>query len=573
MSLEDKSRELKEFISGYETQWFLGELSGLMKHIHSGTANDQLGELSSPLRQLYYLGGLIITSPDPGTNKIQFNDADWGKIISLLNDIELEYSRLFFPKGDEKIDDEWKHIREVAMPSFLSYFNQGPLNYEEQSINWVEKLYSNFDSIIESEIELSTNDFLVFYENLDTLVQRNFQGFTSTHVDLKANWEDYSNLSIVENPDVPETLLEEMREMFEERKPMMTFMADHGIINRFYPDDLISKELPIEKINNIITKLSCSRRESDFIYYTSTKLGNPLYEKPVIDIGNGMFQVFEVKQILHAIEEYLEAIIAKKDVTKYVERKGKLLESQIVDLFKKFFKRDYKIFTGYFVDGKEQDILFLWREYAIIIEAKGFNIREPLRDPDKAFVRIKDDFNDCIGYGYKQTYRVEEKFFSGNPLRIEDNNGNLIEEIDTKKYKDNDYSIIVTINSFGQIQCDLSTLLNVSEDDVYPWAVKFDDLEVFLLTLIAQKKSPHFFIDYLLLREDLHGKLICSDELEICGGFLTKDITEQKIPNDDGVLFTSPDLASLFDQQYFKGLGFENEKYLKEKKSGNYIFL
>ena len=45
-----------------------------------------------------------------------------------------------------------------------------------------------------------------------------------------------------------------------------------------------------------------------------------------------------------------------------------------------------------------------------IIEAKGYSLREPLRDPQKAFVRIKDDFNNSIGYGYEQTKRVEKKF-------------------------------------------------------------------------------------------------------------------------------------------------------------------
>ncbi len=64
----------------------------------------------------------------------------------------------------------------------------------------------------------------------------------------------------------------------------------------------------------------------------------------------------------------------------------------------------------------------------------------------------------------------------------------MIETIDTKLY-DQDFSIIVNLETFGQIQCDLSTLLALEEDeDVFPWAVKQDDLEIFLLTMVAQKK-------------------------------------------------------------------------------------
>ena len=65
--------------------------------------------------------------------------------------------------------------------------------------------------------------------------------------------------------------------------------------------------------------------------------------------------------------------------------------------------------------------------------------------------------------------------------------------------------------------------------------------------------------------------LICSDELEICGGYISGKITDKKIEKAE-VLFTTPDLTALFDAQYNKGIGFKNEKYMNEKKSGKYIF-
>ena len=172
MSLEKKSQELKDIVSTYETEWFLGDLSGLMMNIASGRAQDQLGKLSSPMRQLYFLGGLLITSEGSNGKDIQYSPEKWNEIIRLLNEIENEYSKLFFPNKNEKIDEEWKKIRKVAMPSFLSYFNQGPLNYEEQSINWITELYTTLDDVIETSTDLKTIDFINFYENLDALHQR-----------------------------------------------------------------------------------------------------------------------------------------------------------------------------------------------------------------------------------------------------------------------------------------------------------------------------------------------------------------------------------------------------------------
>lgn len=569
MSLEAKSQELKELVSVYDTGWFLGNLCHLMTCIANNSANDQLGELSSPLRQLYFLGGLFITTDPAEDYELQYTHEQWDKLVDLLNDIEREYDKLFFPEEGEVIDENWKKVREVAMPSFLSYFNQGPLNYEEQTINWVEDLYSQLNDIIEPETGLKTEHFIEFYNNLDKLVQVNFQAHSTEGKTLRKDWDKYARLQVGTVEDAPDFI----KEMGEKKRPLYTFIADPGITNRFYAEELVSDKLTIDQVNAILALLSCCRNNSDFLYYTSTKPGNPLYDKPIISLGEDMYQVFEVKQVIHAIESLLESLCTKtkENTTKYVAKKGKLLEQKIIDLFGKFFKKDYEVFQSYYIDGCEQDILILWKEYAFIIEAKGYKLREPLRDPNRAFVRIKDDFKDSIGYAYEQTNRVEKKFVDQVPLKIEDENGNLIKEIDTKQYENGDFSIIVNLKSFGQVQTDLSTLLELKEDSAYPWVVRLDDLEVFLLTLIAKRKTPIDFVDFLTIREKLHGRLFCSDELEVCGGYIT-DVINDEVIDTESKIVTTPDLANTFDEQYRKGMGFKNEKLLREKRSGKAIF-
>lgn len=63
------------------------------------------------------------------------------------------------------------------MPTFLSYFNQGPLNFEEQSISWISDLYQKLDAAIEAETGLKTKDFLLFYDKLDRWCEDNLQSF------------------------------------------------------------------------------------------------------------------------------------------------------------------------------------------------------------------------------------------------------------------------------------------------------------------------------------------------------------------------------------------------------------
>lgn len=564
MSLEEKSKELKDFVSKYRTDWFLGNLSFLTTCIADGKAQDQLGKLSSPLRQLYFVAGLTVsTDPAKGQN-IQYTNEEWATIVTLLNEIEFEYDKLFFPKPDEEIDEQWKKVREVAMPSFLGYFNLGPLNYEEQTINWVRDLFTQLDKVIEGVTGFKTEDFIQFYESVDVYVQNNFKAFSNKHAALRADWKKYARLEVGVVEGTPEVIATLMKE----REALHIFMADSGIINRFLPEDIANEKLSVDQVNAILKYLSCSRAESDFLYYTSTKPGNPLYDKPIVDIGNGMYQVFEVKQVIHAIENFLEDICLAHAQDKYVKKKGTLLEKNVLDLFIKFLGKNARHFKGYYVDGHEQDLLFLWKDYAFIIEAKGYNVREPSRDPDRAFERINQDFDRSIRYGYTQAQRVAKKFEDQVPLRITDKHGKLIEEIDTTKYEENDFTIIVNLNSFGQIQVDLSALI---PECTYPWAVKLDDLEVFFLTMIQKKKPPMFFVNFLLLRENLHGKVICADELDICGAYLTGKLTQKKAEEED-TLFFPPVFAAVFDEQNKQGMGFKNEKYLAEKRSKKYLF-
>lgn len=573
-ALEKKSIELKTLLQKYDTQMFLGSLSQLMTMIDKdGMAESALGKLSSPMRQLYYLGGLLITTEPIENPQIDFVEAEWAEIVEYLNEIEDEYIKIFIPNEEQFKDEEWKKKCLVAMPSFLSYFNLGPLNYEEQSINWIRDVFTPLDQRLDAKLGLKTDDFLLFYDSMDSWCQNNFRmfnGLAPENFPMRANWSDYTNIKIGIIDDAPEAL----KQIGKQKIPLCTFVKDYGIKNRFKATDLVTDKLSLDTVLKILTLLSCKRCDNDFLYYTSTNPANPLYETPIVDLGNGLYQVFEEKQVLHAISNKLENLMKKdaKSVSKLNKSKGDVLESNIIKLLRTVFGPKAEIYQSYYVDGHEQDILVLWKDFAFVIEAKNYKHEEPFRNPEKAYKRIKQEFDDCIGYAYKQIRRVEPYFSEQKTLVIKDEHGNTIKAIDTSKYVDGDYSIIVNMNPFGQIQVDLGMMLELDDESRYPWAVKYDDFEVFILTLIQKGKKPTNFIDFLSFREYLHGHVVCSDELEICGGFVTGDITDEMAQDDSKIITTTPSLASVFDSQYRKGMGFKNEKYWKLKKEGKTLF-
>lgn len=566
--LETISKELKALLAKYNTQSALGHLSFLMTCITNGYAQDELRRLVSPMRQLYYLAGLLVTQESDGTNEFQYSEEDWQKVVDYLVKVENEYYKLFLPETPEDVTEEWKKKVMVAMPTFLSYFNLGPLNFEEQVIEQIRGTFSTLDDIIAAKNGLTTEDYLQFYDNLDSWCGYNFQslGIGGANYPLRQNWKEYTNLEVGVIDEVPE----EIKQMGEERAPMMTLVTDPGIKYRFKAEDLASNGLTIDKVNTILSQLTIKRETTDFLYYTGQ---NPLLLCPIVDLENGLYQVYEEKRVLHAILIILEEICKEKDASKarLSHSKGYYLENKIVQLCRKFFGEKAEIITSYYLDSCEQDIIVLWNGYLFVIEAKAYSNREPFRNAEKAFIRIKDDFNGCIGYAYKQCKRVEDKMKAGKPFDLKDGKGKIIKTINPADYDGNDFYIIVNQESFGQIQVDLSMFLKVGDEENYPWAVRFDDLEVFLLTLIARKKKPRFFVDFLIMREYLHGHIICSDEGEICGGYITGKLTQDLAESDD-IITTVPELASVFDEQYRKGMGFKNEKHWKEKHDGKTLF-
>lgn len=493
--LETISKDLKAFLARYNTQSALGHLSFLMTCITNGSAQDELGMLVSPMRQLYYLAGLLVSQDSDGTNDYQYSEEDWQKIVGYLVEIENEYYKLFLPENPEDVTEEWKKKVGTAMPTFLSYFNLGPLNFEEQVIEQIRGTFSALDDVIGAKTGLATEDYLQFYENLDAWCEYNFQslGIGGPQYPLRKNWREYTALGEI---DSVETAPGEIQRIGREKQSLYTLVIDPGIKYRFKDEDMVSNGLTIDKVNTILSQLAIKRETTDFLYYTGQ---NPLVLRPIVDLENGLYQVFEEKRVLHAIYFLLEEICKEKDASKarLTHCKGHYLEGKIVELCRKFFGEKAEIVTSYFVDGCEQDIMVLWSGHLFVIEAKAYSNREPFRNAEKAFVRIKDDFNGCVGYAYKQCKRVEDKMREGKPFDLKDEKGKVIKTIYPEEYDGNDFYIIVNQESFGQIQVDLSMFLEIWGEENYPWAVRFDDLEMFLLTLIAKKEEAAVFCGLL----------------------------------------------------------------------------
>lgn len=569
IDLAQKSKELKDFVSQFETTMFLGDISTVMQFIRFESPMKSLNGLSSPQRQLLYLAALNVTSAinDAKPLKAQYSDEEFKHMKKLLNEIETGYEQFFYPKSEDIVDEDWKMKRMVAMPTFLSYFNQGLLNYEEQTIERIEEYFNPFDTEISNHFGLTISEFIDIYNFIDK-VPNDFLNEKINKKEGQQTWEEFCD-EMQAKGKLPFEWQEHMPQHFQDR---FNWMYDKGKMQR-YSRQLVVNEFGEIKADAFLKTFTCKRQQSDFLYYTEK---NVLHAKPIFNINDEEFQLIETHQIIQAIYQTLfEFCITQAALKeKFYTVRGKKLEEKIEKVIQRFFKNKAFVYKGFYTQDKhEQDLLFLYEGLALIVEAKASKRDEPRREPEMAYPLIVSNFEETIQKGYDQAYRVKSKFISRQPLKIFKDEAlkNHLIDLRTKNYH-KAVSIIVTLERFGQIQTDLSSMLEIYDNDEYPWSICIDDLEIFLLQMEKMGSKKSTLTEFLTLREQLHGRLITGDELEVCGAYLSKKLTIKQVHVNENVFALTPDLADIFDETYqAKGLGFENEKNMEMKTSGKYF--
>jgi hypothetical protein len=119
------------------------------------------GDLMSPARQGDVLLTLLLSTIEPA-NPQPYEPADWKKTTELLNDAFGSYQELFWPDAEEihELSEEWKHVREVAMPAFLHYFNTGLIANPEQVRARIVSYLTPFDGALADAGVISATDVL-----------------------------------------------------------------------------------------------------------------------------------------------------------------------------------------------------------------------------------------------------------------------------------------------------------------------------------------------------------------------------------------------------------------------------
>lgn len=530
--------------------------------------------LQSPMRQALYMIDVYYSIENREETAVM-NEERWNRIAILLEEIEITYfvNIGFSNEGDLFHDERDKQVQ-VSLATFISYYSNALLSYEEQTLDRIVRYFKPYDKFIQERYGFTVDEALKFIaherninnDKLNSIVHSS----SKTYAYFANNPKEWQKLtqSFIDRgvPDPydwwnqPE--LEDLRKMLQ---------TNPGEINVHSKEELLDVEIAPNSLQNIL---------SFFLYDKEAVLGKTIYyaEKrysethPIIQFGDNFvcpINKFLLEGLYFRIDDALkqDAVLGQK----YKQNKDDAFEKKVYDVFHTFFPEKTKFFVNYSVDGgvSENDMLIISLNTCIIVEIKNCSFRAPFRDPIKAYDRIKRDYKNAIQLGYDQCKRVENILCSGTDVNIVDaaNRHNLLYHLKEKNIEEV-WSIVVTDFKYGAIQTNLGPLLQKEEDALYPWSVCVDDLEVFLLLLRKLQKgiAPVRFIEFLDYREKMQERVICFDELELCGWYLCDREQFKACADKEYTITTTPTMGSIFDAYYKVGLGFKNELDIDHKK-------
>lgn len=571
--IEDIVAELQHELSPIKEESLLIHAMRMILELEYRTVSPLYQHLQSPMRQTLYLLDVYYSISDR-EELVEMDAERWNRIALLLDEIEMTYFiNIGFPNNGDLFHDHRDEQVGVALATFMGYFGNALMSYEEQTHDRISRYLKPYDSYIQSHYGFTVDEALLFILHVRQLnndkLNDTLKSFTdpfSFYISHPEEWQKLTQKFIDRGVTDPH----EWKNQPELNGMLNVFTTNPGEIHIHSRDVLLDVDIDGDVLQRLLAFFSYDKQsiQGKTVYYAGKHHSE---SHPLIRLDDRYLcpiNKFLLEGMFYRIDD--ELMRDQELGQKYKQDKDKAFEKKVEELFRCFFPPKTKIFTHYSVDGvAENDLLVVIGDTCIVVEIKNCGFREPFRDPIKSFPRIKKDYSKAIQLGYEQCKRVEDVLLSGNDVDILDasNMKKVQYHLKSKKIRAV-WSVVVTDFKYGIIQTDLASLLDKDEDSLYPWSVCVDDIEAFFLLMHKMLKgiASHRFVEFLEYRERFHGHILCSDELEICGWYLNDREQFKECADMDSIINTTPNMGTIFDAYYRVGLGFKNEFDMEYKK-------
>lgn len=553
-------KELKQLTSTISLESLINFISMRQFEFNHGKSTT----LSSPFQQGTYLLGLAASQEEP-TNPTEFNDHLDKKISKLLNRIFSFYTLNYFDVDKNNEND--KQTKLVVMSAFIHYFFTSKTLNSHQIKEWIFFWFKDYSTILQENYKFSVEDLLSFSTLLEDEIQNNFDE-RKKEIQLLDLYrqrflekcdEDIANFPLE---------MQRIKDDSELQGKMKNFF-DNSLKVFSVPISKISDKFESEKLDNILNVFSLKRGDAEEIIYLTDK--NPIQFKSLFIDKDRIYYVAN-NSFFIAIINFLENFLYKevKSPQKNIQNRDKKLESKTTELFKRLCSSNAEFYESAFQNANstnEHDLVIYDNGVLLIVEAKASPPKEPMRDAEKAFIKIRDHFKSSAGLqkAFDQANSLKNRVLDDQKLTLFTKKGKLLIEIPLVEIKVI-HTICVTRDDFGALGCNLNYLLDKQEGESYPWVIDIANLDSIVQAWDHLELNYSDFYEFLSQRNQLHNKVISMDELEYVGAYLKyqgglKGFISAKA---DYIPLTMKN-ADIFDEIYFKTLA--DKKYELKKIS------
>jgi hypothetical protein len=536
---------LEERLSRLGTLSVAGMLSSVwmrgVDHLH-----DEWG-LTSPLRQTFYLLGLLMNSVEP-VQPDTFSDNDLRETCLLLANIYDYYAWQYFsrpPESDPGFPD-WVKQTELAMPVFLDYFNRPRImGTHEQVCDKIQNYFAPFDIELSQLIGISASDALTILRWVGAELQRTLDQLSTSITEVERVRQEFVKVAESDGFDAATALMQS--------EPVLEITARFaaGLQSLF----VVSKA-------NLSSRFGEAQAEAFWRLAVSVRGAKPKLKYPTDRNTAEVKALFEhapgqaVCPIINSVATGIivsleDSLRESRYAAKFYRHRDLTLEDEAHRELLMLFKTKPTVYRSAFEQPTSQfehDLIIADGDTVLVVECKASRVREPLRDVSKTYERMRDSFrgDNGIQKAFDQGNRIRKRLLAGEDIDLYSKAGEPLGTVRGSSIS-RCFIICVTAEAWGFMATDLSYFLEKQTTDPFPWCVNILDLSLFVEAIGIRGWGAREFYRFLEQRATLHGTVKSEDELTFAGAFLQNgclpfDCTESTM------LYVCHDFARIFDE-------------------------
>lgn len=504
--------------------------------------------LLSPARQCSFLLGQLLASPEPEAPR-EFKEEEWKTAQALLNQAFSAYQILFNPSEEmsEAPSPEWWRARDVALPTFLHFFNTSLLASTDQVAERVRRYLTPWDPELRSALGISASDALAIATLIGDSLQRALDSTTLALRKARA-----TQIEILDRAKAAAWSVDQIREaargtdagpVFEDFTRKITTLGIISLqtLREKFPDTA-------EIFWRLFTVARGSGPQIDFP--TERTIFD---DRPLVQVtANEAFVPLLTAVFTAILDRGERALLIGSNRDSYLRRRDRIFEQEVCAQVSRLLGDEVSIYANVSEapDGRfEHDLVVLGEDLCLLLEAKASPLIEPFRDPDKAFTRLRHAFSAESGIqgAYDQAMRIWRRLQAGEDVPLYDRNGRVSVVIPATSASST-FCVCATRDSFGPLATDLALLLEKAPQEPYPWVINVLDMTTLADAWQYLKWGSGKLHDYLRTRVILHGRAFSWDELDYAGYFIRHGGLESADRGPTDLLFLDPTYSDVFDR-------------------------